>query len=294
MLNNGGFFKEFIPNEAPSIFSNQKSAFPLIMGIINCTPDSFFADSRKTSVEEAFLTAKTMQTDGASIVDVGGESTRPGSMPVEENEEIERVIPVIKRIKSECDVLVSVDTSKYMVALEAVKAGADIINDISALTNEPEIASVSSEYNIPVILMHKKGNPEKMQDKPFYENCIEEIYEFLEKQIDFALNNGISSENIIIDPGIGFGKRTEDNLNILANLDRFGELGKPVLIGLSRKSFIGNILGRTGSERLPATIAADLYSVWRGADLIRVHDVKAAADSLNIIKAVERIRNGMV
>ncbi len=288
------FFKIHDSVKVPEILRKKKAGFPMIMGIINCTADSFYDGSRKTSAEEAVITALQMTEDGADIIDIGGESTRPGSEPVSEHDEAERVIPVIERIKSECKVLVSVDTSKYSVALEAVKAGADIINDISALENSPEIAEISVKYNVPVVLMHKKGIPKNMQDNPYYADCTDEIYKYLGKRIDFALKNGISSENIIIDPGIGFGKRTEDNLDILANLERFRDFGNLLLIGLSRKSFIGNILGRSENDRLPATLAANIYSVWKGADIIRVHDVREAADSMNIIKAVERTRNGMV
>ncbi len=244
-----------------------------IMGILNVTPDSFHDGGNYFSVESAVKRAYRIAGEGADIIDVGGESTRPGSKPVSIQEEIDRVCPVIEIIANELDLPVSVDTTKSEVAEAAVKAGAAIINDISGLTFDKKIADIAAEYNTGLVLMHIKGTPEDMQVDPVYDDLIGEISEFLTTARDKALQAGVEKEKIILDPGIGFGKTLEDNYMILKNISSFRELGSPLLIGLSNKSLIGRLYG-DNSSRLPGTIALNTVSILNGADIIRVHDVK--------------------
>lgn len=264
------------------------------MGILNATPDSFYAHSRSVDPAEAAERGLAMVADGADIIDIGGESSRPGSDYVEAGEELERVVPVVRRIRAESSVPISVDTRKAVVAAAALDAGADIVNDISALRDDPELASVCAERKAPVVLMHMRGTPKTMQKDPRYLDPIAEITAELSRFVDRALEAGI--EAIIVDPGIGFGKRPSDNLAILSNLDALGLLGQPVLIGLSRKSFLGMILRsedgkiRPVAERLSATLAAHAIAVLRGADILRVHDVRETADLVRVISAIEATR----
>ena len=259
---------------------------PLIMGIINCTPDSFFAGSRTVGLDNYLRFADRMISDGTDILDIGGESTRPGSSPVTVEEEISRVIPLIDEIRKSNSIPISIDTSKAKVAEAALNAGADIINDISALS-DPNMPALAAERGVFVVLMHMLGVPKNMQDNPVYSDTVSEIMSYLEERADLAVEQGVKPENIIIDPGIGFGKRLEDNLMILHNIEKFKDLGYPLLIGLSRKSFIGKVLKCDTEDRLAATIAANLYCAHKGADIIRVHDAAQARDSLNIISAIE-------
>jgi len=258
---------------------------PLVMGIINCTPDSFFVNSRKYSLNEAIETVRMMISEGADIIDVGGESTRPGSGYVDEEEEIRRVIPVVRKIVSEFSIPVSVDTRKSRVAAAAVDAGAAIINDVSALKDDPALAGVVRDAKCSIILMHKRGTPKDMQDNPYYSDATAEILEELEKRINFALESGIEKDNIVIDPGIGFGKRTEDNIEIIKNIAFFRKTGFPVLVGHSRKSFIGSITGKIHEERLAGSLAAGLIALVNGADILRVHDVGQTLDTIKILMA---------
>lgn len=257
---------------------------PLIMGIINCTPDSFFEKSRKSAVGAAMETAERMVYDGAHILDIGGESSRPGSSYVSAEEEIDRVIPVIKAIRTVMDIPISIDTRKKAVAEAAVKAGADLINDISALHDDPEIAAYAAGKNIPVILMHMKGTPDSMQNDPFYDDVVTAVRDKLLEAVDLALKAGIKKDNIILDPGIGFGKRQEDNIKLLQAIPQLKELEYPLLIGLSRKQFIGNITGQDTENRLAGTLAANAFSVMQGAHILRVHDVRATVDMVNVLK----------
>ncbi|PLV58663.1 dihydropteroate synthase [Thermotoga sp. KOL6] len=257
----------------------------MIMGIINVTPDSFFADSRKQSVPEAVKTAEKMIEEGVDIIDVGGMSTRPGSDPVDEEEEMRRVIPVIKAIRAVTNIPISVDTYRWKVALKAIEAGADIVNDISGYQFDPEIIKVVSENNVPYVLMHIKGTPKTMQENPFYENVIREIKEYFRTKINDLVSKNV--KQIILDPGIGFGKRYEDNLEILRKIDSFKEFGFPLLVGASRKSFIGLALGNVPpSERLEGTLAVTAYCVMKGVNIVRVHDVLA---NKRVIKMMEAI-----
>jgi len=266
---------------------NRKIEFgrTMVMGIINVTPDSFFADSRKQSVLEAVETAKKMIEEGADIIDVGGMSTRPGSDPVDEEEELNRVIPVIRAIRSITDVPISVDTYRWRVALKALEAGADVVNDISGYQFEPDIVKVVSENNSPYVLMHIKGTPKTMQENPHYEDVVKEIKEYFSEKIEHLKEKGVNQ--IVLDPGIGFGKRYEDNLEILRRIDEFKELKLPILIGASRKSFIGITLGNVPpEERLEGTLAVTAYCTMKGVDIIRVHDVLPNKRVIRMMEAI--------
>jgi len=266
---------------------NRKIEFgrTMVMGIINVTPDSFFADSRKQSVLEAVETAKKMIEEGVDIIDVGGMSTRPGSDPVDEEEELNRVIPVIRAIRSITDVPISVDTYRWRVALKALEAGADVVNDISGYQFEPDIVKVVSENNSPYVLMHIKGTPKTMQENPHYEDVVKEIKEYFSEKIEHLKEKGVNQ--IVLDPGIGFGKRYEDNLEILRRIDEFKEFKLPILIGASRKSFIGITLGNVPpEERLEGTLAVTAYCTMKGVDIIRVHDVLPNKRVIRMMEAI--------
>lgn len=245
----------------------------LIMGVLNITPDSFSDGNLYLDPDNAARKALDMVARGADIIDIGGESTRPGSDPVSESLELDRVLPAIRAVRERSDVTISVDTTKARVAEKALEAGADMINDISGLTFEPEMADVASTFGAPVVIMHMKGTPKNMQENVRYENLIDEIITFLSDRIKFALEQGVPGDRIIIDPGIGFGKSVEDNFTIMKNLMRFKELGYPLLIGPSRKSFIGKTLNKDVDQRVIGTAAAVAVSIMNGADIIRVHDV---------------------
>jgi dihydropteroate synthase len=225
-------------------------------------------------------------SEGADIIDVGGESTRPGSDPVPMEEEIRRILPVISGLRKHTKSLISVDTSKSEVALAAITGGADIINDISALRNDPKMISVAAQTGAPVILMHMKGTPKTMQRNPRYENVLLEIKSFLEKKIALAVENGIDREKIIIDPGIGFGKRFEDNLTLIRNLNDFATLDQPILVGISRKSFIGKILDLPPGEREEGTLASAIISVIQGAHILRVHEVAPVKRAILVAETI--------
>ncbi len=243
-----------------------------IMGVLNCTPDSFYDGGRFSSLDKAVRQAEMMINDGADIIDVGGESTRPGAKEISAQEEMDRVIPVIEKI-SVYNTEISIDTTKSSVAEAAVRAGAVIINDISAFTYDEKMVKIAAKYQTKCILGHVRGRPENMQNDTSYNNLIKDIKKYLKNQISLAETDGIKKNNIIIDPGIGFGKSLSDNYMIIRNIDKLKKMGHPVLIGLSRKSLIGKVLGE-GVDRLPATIALNTLSIINGADIIRVHDVK--------------------
>lgn len=244
-----------------------------IMGILNVTPDSFSDGGLYFKKEKAVEHGLRLISEGADIIDVGGESSRPGSDPVPAEEELRRILPVISGLRKQTKNLISVDTSKSEVARAAIAEGADIINDISAFRNDPKMITVVAQAGSPVILMHMKGSPKTMQRNPHYGNVIEEIKSFLEKKIEFAVENGMIREKIIIDPGIGFGKRFEDNLTLIRNLNEFTSIGQPILVGISRKSFIGKILDLPPGEREEGTLASAILSVVQGAHILRVHEV---------------------
>ncbi len=260
-----------------------------VMGILNCTPDSFFPGSRQANVREAYTAAGEMIDAGVDILDIGGESSRPGSDPVSAEEENERVIPLIKAIRREWDIMISIDTRKREVAERALDAGADIVNDISGLRDNEPLAVLIASRKVPVILMHMRGFPKTMQANPYYKDTIGEILKELQSYIFFALGAGIEENMIIIDPGIGFGKRLADNLKIIKDLAAFRSLGFPLLIGLSRKSFLGDILKLPVEKRLTGTITANTLAIAGGADIIRVHDVREAVEMTKVIDSIRMI-----
>ncbi|MBU4485251.1 dihydropteroate synthase [bacterium] len=246
---------------------------PIIMGILNVTPDSFSDGGKYSNQTLAVKHAIRMISDGADIIDIGGESSRPGSDQVDADEEIARTIPIIREIRAKSDSPISIDTMKSQVAKAALEAGADMINDVSGLRHDKDMVRLVAESNVPVCIMHMLGTPKTMQEKVFYKDVIEDIYNFFTKAIDNAVNAGVKKEKIILDPGIGFGKNLEHNLKILNHLDRFKDLGLPILIGPSRKFFIGAILDLPANERIEGTLASLAVAIERGADILRVHDV---------------------
>ncbi len=262
-------------------------ARPSVMGVINCTPDSFYPGSRSPGTEQAVETARRMIDEGADILDLGGESSRPGSSYVEAEEEIRRVVPAVEGIRRFSDIPVSVDTRKAETARRALNAGADIINDISALRDDPGLSVLAAERGAPVILMHMRGTPETMQRNPRYEDPVPEIRKELGEWARRAREAGLRKEQIILDPGIGFGKTDEANLAILRQAAEFKEDGYPLLIGLSRKSFIGRILdGRPPEGRQAGTLAANAAAALGGADILRVHDVRETVDMIRVMGAI--------
>lgn len=264
---------------------NQKIFFgekTLVMGIINTTWDSFYPGSRVHDRDKAIERALSYEKLGADIVDIGGESTRPGSKPVEVDEELERVIPVIQGIREQSNILVSIDTYKPEVAKRAIEHGANIVNDISGLRYDNGLEHVVAEAGVYIIIMHIRGMPEQMQSFASYDDVCDEVSKELDVSIEKALSAGIRREKIIIDPGIGFAKQPEHNLRILKNLSLFKRKGYPLLIGLSRKSFLGAYTGLEVEDRLIPTVAANAITIFQGADIIRVHDVKEALLTVTI------------
>ncbi len=259
---------------------------PLVMGILNVTPDSFSDGGKFLNLEEALRQTGQMLHAGADIIDIGGESTRPGARAIPVEEEMDRVLPLLEKIKREFDVVVSVDTRKADIARMAVEeTGADIINDISALRFSERMAETIAKLSVPVVLMHMKGMPETMQENPQYADAVEEIKDFFQERIDFALAKGIKREKLILDPGIGFGKRPQDNLDIIKHLHEFKIFDLPLLIGTSRKTFLGKISGEeVPASRLEETITANVVAIINGAAIIRVHDVAPAVKSIKILQ----------
>lgn len=259
---------------------------PLIMGVLNITPDSFSDGGQFLDPEKALDHAYYLTESGADILDIGGESSRPGSEGISVDEEIERVIPIIKKLAKKLKIPVSIDTVKSEVAERAFDAGASILNDISALRMDEKMAGLAAQNNALVILMHMRGNPAEMQKNTEYDDIIGEISDFLSESALKAIQKGIKREKIIIDPGIGFGKSAEGNLVLLKNLDKFLELGYPVLVGASRKSFIGKALDLPLDQRLEGSVAAACYAVLNGADIVRVHDVVETRRAITIIEKI--------
>lgn len=257
----------------------------LIMGILNVTPDSFFNGGSFLNIDHAAKHAEDMVEQGADIIDVGGESTRPFSEPVSQEEEWKRINDLLKILLKRTDVPISIDTRKHEIAEKALALGVHMVNDVSGLRDK-EMAKVVAKYNVPIIIMHMKGTPKNMQKDPKYEDVVAEIISFFRKKVKYAEDNGISKENIIIDPGIGFGKTTEHNLEIIRRLREFKTLGLPICIGTSRKSFIGNILNLEVNDRLEGTLAANAVCIMNGADIIRIHDVKEGNKAAKMIDAI--------
>ena len=259
-----------------------------VMGILNVTPDSFSDGGNYLDVQQAIAHAETMVAEGATLIDIGGESSRPGASPVSVNDELARVLPVVRALADTVDVLLSVDTYKAEVARRALEAGAHVVNDITALCGDPDMATTLAEMEAGVVLMHMKGTPRTMQQAPEYSDVVNEVCAWLKKKIQNAEAQGIAPERIIIDPGIGFGKTTKHNLELLKRLSEFRALKKPLLIGTSRKSFIGNILEVPVTERVEGTAATVCWAIAHGADIVRVHDVKANVRAAQITDALYR------
>lgn len=258
------------------------------MGILNVTPDSFSDGGRFKGVDAALRHAEQMLVEGARIIDVGGESTRPGARSVSVNEELDRVLPVVEAIKAKLDVAVSVDTSQPEVAETAIALGIDLINDVRALAREG-MAELVVTNDMPVCLMHMQGQPATMQAAPSYGSVVEDVCNFLDDRAKRLEQMGLLSSRIILDPGFGFGKRLEDNLQLLAELRRIEQLGFPILVGLSRKSMLGQLTGRQVAERLAGSVAAATISVLHGASILRVHDVAETVDAIKIANAIIRM-----
>lgn len=286
------FIEYFLKDQKPWFsFSHSKidTSRPNIMGILNVTPDSFSDGGKYENIERALSHAAEMLRDGADMIDIGGESTRPGSEPVDAETEKGRVVPVIKEIKKQFpDAVISIDTMKSSVAEAAVNAGAEIVNDVSGLTFDTEMASVCAGAGKPVVIGHIKGSPKNMQDDPAYGNLFAEMLDFFNRSKDLLLSKGLPESKIIVDPGIGFGKNSEHNLAIIRHLEVFHSCLDPILVGLSRKSMIGAIAGREDpQERVAGTVALNMAALEKGAAIIRVHDVKEAKDTLKIFEALQ-------
>jgi len=264
---------------------------PLIMGILNITPDSFSDGGKFTAIDAALAQAERMLIDGAGIIDIGGESTRPGSDPVDSAEQIRRVVPVITAIRQRNDIPISIDTTCSIVAKAALDAGATLINDVSAGLDDPAILTLAAQTKTPIILMHSTGTPKTMQDNPHYEDVVAEVLTALKQRIDAALDAGVPRQHIAIDPGIGFGKRKQDNLDLLAHLDAFVALEHAVLLGTSRKRFMGSLCDVSEpSELVTATAVTTALGVMAGVQMFRVHDVKENRQALDVAWAIRQRR----
>jgi len=290
-----GAFLSFIPRLASGRWHCGKYRLnygkrPLIMGILNVTPDSFSDGGLFVSRSKAIDRALQMEEEGADIIDIGGESTRPGASPVSFKEERLRVLPVIERLVNRLRIPLSIDTTKAALARCAVDSGVSIINDVSGFTRDPEMFSVAAESRAGLVIMHSKGTPRTMQTRPRYRDLINEIFGFLDRQVQKATGLRIPRNRIAIDPGIGFGKTVRHNLKIIHHLDHFSTLGVPILVGPSRKSFIGEVLGLSPSERLEGTVAAAAISVFRGAHILRVHDISALVHVVRMADAIKKER----
>ena len=262
---NGPRFNQWIREENPAT---------LIMGILNVTPDSFSDGGMYYDVTQAIEFALQMAEEGADIIDVGGESTRPGAKTVELQKECDRILPVIEGIRTKSDILISIDTYKSEVARQSIATGAGMVNDISGMTFDPNMVDIIKESGLPVVIMHIKGTPKNMQKNPYYEDLMQELTEYFEERKKFARAKGILDQQIIFDPGIGFGKRPQDNFQLLRELKKIVDMGFPVLIGPSKKSFIGLTLNLPVDQRLEGTAAAVTTGILKGARIVRVHDVK--------------------
>ncbi|HEY7457040.1 MAG TPA: dihydropteroate synthase [Solirubrobacterales bacterium] len=257
---------------------------PKLMGVVNVTPDSFSDGGLFLDADAAIAHGRKLVEQGADILDVGGESTRPGAEEVSEGEELRRVVPVVRGLAGATTV--SIDTSKLAVAEAALDAGASIVNDVTALRRDPQIGALCAERGVGLVLMHMQGEPRTMQDDPRYEDVVAEVGAFLAERVEVAVGAGVAEERIWLDPGIGFGKGLEHNLELLRRLGELRELGRPLVVGTSRKSFIGRIDGSPVDARLGGTIASSIYAAAEGADVLRVHDVAEAAQALKVADAI--------
>lgn len=258
----------------------------LVMGVLNITPDSFFPASRRPEPDQAIAEGLAMAASGADILDIGGESSRPGASSVSEQEELARILPVVRGLRRESAIPISIDTHKADVARAALEAGADIVNDISALRFDRGMVALIAAEQVPVVLMHMQGTPQTMQAEPRYGDVTREVRDFLAAQMYEAMDAGVAQESIILDPGIGFGKTIEHNLQLLRGLPALAALGQPLLIGVSRKAFIGKILDLDPDERLEGSLAAAVAAVLAGAHIVRVHDVGATCRAVRVADAV--------
>lgn len=261
---------------------------PLIMGILNVTPDSFSDGGQYAEPEPAIARGLAMAAEGADIIDIGGESTRPGAAPVPEAEELRRILPVLRGLSRVTTAALSVDTRKAGVAQEAIGAGAHILNDVSALRSDPAMAAVARATGAGVVLMHMRGEPGTMQQDPRYEDVVAEVCAFLEERLRYAEAQGVDPRTLAIDPGIGFGKTVEHNVRLLAGLSALARCGRPVVVGVSRKRFIGAITGREVCDRLAGTLAAEVFALLGGAQVVRVHDVRETADAIKMVTMLRR------
>lgn len=257
-----------------------------VMGIVNVTPDSFSDGGKFFDADRAASHGERLAAEGADVLDIGGESTRPGAEPVSIEEELRRVIPVIQKLRGKITIPISIDTLKSEVAKAALDAGADVVNDVTALGADPEMAALVAREGVPVILMHMQGTPRTMQHNPAYDDVVGEVRDFLQQRVDFAVGRGIAAENIVIDPGIGFGKNLDHNLALLRGLSALAALGLPLCVGASRKAFIGRLLDAGPEERLEGSLAAAVAAALAGANMIRVHDVKEAVRALRVADAL--------
>ena len=282
------------PSAPPGIWFSAKgraiqcSARPLIMGIVNVTGDSFFDGGRFNAPDRAITHAINLVEQGADIIDIGGESTRPGASPVSETEEIDRVLPVVQGLARRVSIPISVDTTKSRVAQLALDHGASIINDVSAMRQDPAMAAVVARFDAAIVLMHMQGTPQTMQIAPHYSDVIDEVRRFLEQRVEVAVAAGIARTNILLDPGFGFGKLLPHNLELLRGLSSLSGLNRPLLVGLSRKGFIGQIVGKSVDHREWGTAAAVALAVDRGAHIVRVHDVAMMIDVVKMAAAASR------
>ncbi len=258
---------------------------PLLMGVVNVTPDSFSDGGLFLDARAAVGQGEKLAAEGADILDIGGESTRPGAEPVTEDEELRRVVPVVERLAQGAKARISIDTAKLEVARAAIQAGARIVNDVTAFRGAPEMASVVAASGAQCCLMHMRGEPRTMQDDPRYDDVVSDVKRFLEERLAFAVREGVPEERIWLDPGIGFGKTAGHNLELLRRLEEIVSIGRPIVVGASRKSFLGRITGRSEGERMAGTVAANVVAYERGASIFRVHDVAATSDALRVAAA---------
>jgi dihydropteroate synthase len=259
---------------------------PVLMGIVNVTPDSFSDGGEYLDVPAAIEHGLKLEADGAAILDIGGESTRPGAEPVSESDELGRVLPVIEGLRGAgAEARISIDTSKAAVAEAALQAGASLVNDVTALRGDPDMVGVVAEHDVECCLMHMLGRPRTMQENPHYDEVVSDVKGFLDARMSFAVAHGVAEERILLDPGIGFGKTDVHNLELICRLNELTELGRPIVIGTSRKSFLGRLTGRPVQDRLAATIATNVIAYERGARIFRVHDVAPVRDALLITAA---------
>ncbi|EGQ7756843.1 dihydropteroate synthase [Vibrio vulnificus] len=262
-------------------------SFPVVMGILNVTPDSFSDGGQFNALDEALVQAERMIAAGVSIIDIGGESTRPGAPEVSLEEELKRVIPAIQAIRQKHDVWISIDTSKAEVMKQAIEAGADLINDVRAL-QEPGALAVAAKAQVPICLMHMQGQPRSMQHNPSYQDVLKEVGEFLEERVAACEEAGIAKELLILDPGFGFGKTIEHNYHLLAHLEAFHQLGLPILAGMSRKSMVFKLLNKKPAECMVASVTCATIAAMKGAQIIRVHDVEETVEAMRVIQMMHK------